>query len=170
MRNLAIVTFALVALLTVPALASTTGSADLLKTFSKQLPAVKRKTSVPILLPSSLPFGAKVPKLYATGTGSKNAWSLGLAGAPNCGGADACFLASFEGKRGGKLPGKSNVKLSGGQPAYYKGVTCGASCSPASLWFTSGGVLYSWQDKDLPANTKPILLRLAAQAIKAGPR
>lgn len=170
MKRYLVLAFALAVSVAAPALASTSGSANLLKTFAKQLPAVKHRTTVPILLPASLPFGGKVPKLYATGTGSKSAWSLELAGAPNCGGADACFLASFEAKRGGKLPGKSNVKLAGGQPAFYKDITCGASCSPASLWFTSAGVVYSWQDKDLPANPKSIFLRLAAQAIKAGPR
>jgi len=170
MKRYLVLTVALAATLAVPALASSTGSADLLKTFAKQLPAVKHKTTVPILLPASLPFAGKVPKLYPSGTGSKNAWSLELAGAPNCGGADACFLASLAAKRGGKLPGKSNLKLAGGQPALYKGITCGASCSPVTLWFTSGGVLYTWQHKDAPANTKAVLARLAAQAIAAGPR
>ena len=154
----------------VPALGATSGSADLLKVFAKQLPAVKKKTVVPILLPAALQFAAKVPKLYATGAGSKNAWALVLSGAPNCGGADACFLASFEGRRGGKLPGKSNLKLAGGQLAYFKDITCGASCSPATLWFVDKGVLYTWQHKDAPRNTKSVLARLAAQAIKAGPR
>ena len=44
------------------------------------------------------------------------------------------------------------------------------SCSPASLWFVYRGVLYSWQHKDAPKNTKSVLARLAAQAIAAGPR
>jgi hypothetical protein len=49
-------------------------------------------------------------------------------------------------------------------------VTCGASCSPATLWFTYRGVLYMWQHKDPPRNAKAVLARLAAQAISAGPR
>ena len=76
--------------------------------------SVKRKTSVLVLLPASLPFAGKVPKL--------------------------------------------------------KGVTCGASCSPATLWFTHRGVLYTWQHADPPKNAKAVLGRLAAQAIEAGPR
>ncbi len=161
---------ALAGLLAVPALASTTQNADLLKAFAKQLPAVKHQTTVAVLLPASLPFAAKVPKLYATGSGNNNGWTLALAGARNCRGANACFLASFDAKRGGKLPGKSNLKLAGGQAARYKGITCGASCSPATLWFVYHGVLYTWQHKDPPANTKAVLARLAAQAIAAGPR
>lgn len=169
-RQTLILSVALAAVLAVPALASTTGSADVLKAFAKQLPAVRKKTTVPILLPAKLPFAGKVPKLYATGAGSKNAWALVLTGAPNCGGANACFLASFDGRRGGKLPGKSNLRLAGGQLAYFKDVTCGASCSPATLWFLDKGVLYTWQHKDAPKNTKSVLARLAVQAINAGPR
>ncbi len=161
---------ALAVLLAVPAIASTTGNADVLKAFAGQLPAVKKKTTVAVLLPASLPFAGKVPRLYPTGSGSRNAWSMDLSGAPNCGRANACFLASFEAKRGGKLPGKPNLRLAGGQPAFYKGITCGGSCSPATLWFVYRGVLYTWQHKDPPANTKAVLARLAALAIAAGPR
>jgi hypothetical protein len=169
-RHAIVLIIALAGLAAVPALASTTQNADVLKVFARQLPTVKRKTTVAVLLPASLPFAAKVPKLYPTGSASKNAWHLELAGAPNCGGADACFLASFDARRGGKLPAKSNLKLAGGQPALYKGITCGASCSPVTLWFVDNGVLYTWQHKDAPANTKAVLARLAAQAIAAGPR
>lgn len=169
-RRLLFLTAVLTTLLAVPALASTAGNANVIDAFGKQIPAVDRKTTVPVLLPSTLPFAAKVPKLYPSGTATKNHWVLVLEGAPGCRGANACFLASFEGTRGGKLPGKSNLKLKGGQPAFYKGITCGASCSPASLWFVDKGVLYSWQHKDPPKNTKAVLARLAAQAIAAGPR
>jgi hypothetical protein len=158
------------AILALPALASSTNNANVIDAFGKQIPAVDRKTTVPVLLPSTLPFAGKVPRLYPSGFATKNAWALVLAGAPNCGGANACFLASFEGKRGGKLPGKSNLRLAGGQPAFYKAVTCGASCSPATLWFVYRGVLYTWQHKDPPKNVKSVLARLAAQAIAAGPR
>ena len=170
MSKLALIATLAAALLAVPALASTTQNADVLKALAKQLPSVKKKTTVAVILPASLPFAAKVPKLYATGAGSRNAWSFELDGAPFCGSANACSLASFEAKRGGKLPGKSNLKLAGGQPAFYKGITCGASCSPATLWFVYRGVLYAWQHKDPPADTRAVLARLAAQAIAAGPR
>ena len=145
-------------------------SVNVLKVFRTQIASIKRHSKVPVILPATLPFAGKVPKVYAAGGGTAKAWSLELDGAPHCGGADACFLASFEAVRGGKLPGKSNLKLAGGQLAFYKGVTCGASCSPASLWFLYRGVLYSWQHKDAPKNTRSVLARLAAQAIAAGPR
>ncbi len=144
---------------------------DLLKTFRTQLQAIRKKTSVPVLLPSSLPFAGKVPKLYATGTAGANHWLLDLSGAPNCNRATACFFASFEGSKGGKLPRKANLRLAGGDPAVFLASTCGASCSPATLWFTHAGVLYTWSDKVLVTNNaKSVLARLAAEAIAAGPR
>lgn len=169
-RQALLVVFGLAAILAVPAPASSTGNANVIDAFGKQIPAVDRKTTVPVLLPSTLPFAARVPKLYPSGMATRNAWALVLAGAPHCGCANACFLASFEGKRGGKLPGRSNLRLPGGQPAFYKPITCGASCSPATLWFTYRGVLYTWQHGDPPKNTKAVVARLAAQAISAGPR
>ena len=171
MRKALVLAIALAAVLSVSALAATATNVDLLKTFSTQLPGITNKTSVPVLLPRLLPFAGKVPKLYVTGTASANQWALGLTGAPNCGGATACFFASFEGKRGGKLPRKANLRLAGGDPAVYQASACGASCGPATLWFTHGGVLYTWQDKVLLAqNAKAVLAGLAAEAIVAGPR
>ena len=150
--------------------ASSANSVNVLKVFRAQIASIKKHSKVPVILPATLPFAGKVPKVYAAGGGTAGAWSLELDGAPRCGGADACFLASFEAVRGGKLPGKSNLKLAGGQPAFYKGVTCGVSCSPASLWFLHRGVLFSWQHKDAPKHTRSVLARLAEQAIAAGVR
>jgi hypothetical protein len=171
MRKALVVAIALAAVLSVSALAASATNVDLLKTFSKQIAAINAKTSVPVLLPGSLPFAGKVPKLYVTGGATARAWDLELAGAPNCGGATACFFASFDAKKGGKLPRNANLRLSGGDPAVYQASTCGASCSPATLWFTHGGVLYTWSDKVLSAkNAKAVLAQLAAEAIAAGPR
>jgi hypothetical protein len=145
-------------------------SIDLLRTFRTQLPKVKKETTVPVLLPHALPLGGRAPKLYADGGGDRRGWVLLLAGAPRCGGANACFVASFEASKGGKLPGTPNARLAGGDPALYVPIGCGASCSPASLFFVHRGVLYSWQVKDPPRGARAALLRLAAEAIAAGPR
>jgi hypothetical protein len=53
---------------------------------------------------------------------------------------------------------------------FYLPIGCGASCSPASLWFVRGDVLYSWQIKDPPRETRNALVRMANDAIRAGPR
>jgi hypothetical protein len=151
------------------ALAGGGQTVNLPKVFAKQVAAVKARTTVPVLLPAGLPLLGKY-RVYASGSATKRSFDLELAGAPNCGGANACFVAMFDGQRGGKLPFKPNVRLAGGDPAYYRHFTCGGSCSPSSFWFTHGGVLYSWQAKDLPKGEKAVFVRMANQAIAAGPR
>ena len=146
-------------------------SINLLKAFRAQLPKIHRTTSVPVLLPRSLPLAGKERfRVYATGGTTRKSWDLELAAAPDCGGANACFIASFEGKRGGKLPRKSNLRLANGDRAVFQDVSCGASCAPASLWFVHRRVLYEWQFKVPPKHTRTVMARLAADAIRAGRR
>jgi hypothetical protein len=143
---------------------------DLLGTFKQQVASMKAKTSVPILLPSRLAVLDK-HKVYAASRAGKSTWDLELDFAPNCGTATACYLASFQGTRGGKLPGMANAKLASGDAAWYHPSTCGASCAPASLYFVHNGVLYSFQDSDLTVKSaKAFMLALANDAVAAGPR
>jgi hypothetical protein len=153
----------------IPAAGATNASVDPARVFAKQIAALNRKTTVPILLPRSLP-GDATRRLYPSAWTVPRGWVLSLAGAPRCGGANACFLASFAGRRGGVLPRPANVRLPNGDRAYYKPITCGASCSPASLWFVHRGVLHAWQLKDPPPGGRAAVVRLAASAIAAGPR
>jgi hypothetical protein len=169
MKRLAL-TLILAGSLTAPAVAATPPrTVNLLQTFGGRLTHVKQVTTLPILLPRTMPLGGTY-RLYASGNATRHSYALSLAAAPNCRGANACFVAQFDGERSGKLPGKPNVKLAAGDPALYHPVGCGASCSPASFWFTHAGVLYSTQVKDLPKGDRAILIRMANQAIGAGPR
>jgi len=153
------------------AIAAPASSIDLLRTFRAELPKIKRATRVPILLPRSLLLaGAPAGRIFASGAVQRDGWVLTLAGAPRCGGANACFLASFEAKRGKGLPQRANVRLADGVRGFYMPIGCGASCSPASLWFVHGGILYSWQLKDPPRKARAALVRMANEAIRAGPR
>ena len=168
MRLLAAAALALVVCAT--AAGGATSTVDVARTFAPQLAKVKRTTKVPVLLPPSLPLlgNYKVfPSLYAV---SRNAFQLELSGAPNCYGANACFIAMFRGERGGRLPGRANARLATGDPAFFHPVSCGGSCAPNSFWFTHKGYLYSWQAKDLRSPEKTALTRMANQAIAAGPR
>ena len=142
---------------------------DVPRILGPRLAKVKAATTVPILLPRTLPLGGRY-KLYASGSGSRTSYVLSLEGAPNCLGANACFVATFAGKRGGKLPGRPNVRLASGDPAIFRLFSCGGSCSPNSFWFTHRGTLYSWQVKDLPKGERAIMIRMANEAIAAGPR
>jgi hypothetical protein len=161
--------FALTLVLCATAAGSSTRNVNLLRTFAPQLTKVKRTTRVPVLLPPSVPlFGTY--KLYPASFATGRTFGFLLAAAPRCGGADACFIASFEGRRGGTLPGRPNARLAGGDPAFFHPISCGASCAPNSFWFTHKGYLYSWQVKDLHKPEKAILIRMANQAIAAGAR
>jgi hypothetical protein len=151
------------------ALGGSTRNVDVVRTLAPQLAKVKRTTKVPVLLPPSLPLLGNY-KVYAAAYVTKNMFDLELAGAPNCLGANACFVAMFQGQLGGKLPGRPNARLANGDPAFFHPVTCGGSCAPNSFWFIHKGYLYSWQAKDLRAPEKATMTRMANQAIVAGPR
>ena len=156
------------AMLAVPAVAQETVTVKPPEVFAAKIDRINARAKGPVLLPSRMTVEAT--RLYTSGGTNRGGWDLELAAAPDCGGANACFVASFEGRRGARLPGRANLRLAGGDPAIYHAFSCGASCSPTSFWFTHGGVLYSWQVKDLPKAPKAILARLAAEAIEAGPR
>lgn len=150
--------------------ARTAASIDLLAAARPTLPAIKRATRVPVLLPGRLLLGGPLRRVYVSGGGTPAGWVLTLGAVPRCGGATACFVASFSADRGKRLPGRSNVRLRGGVRALYQPISCGASCSPASLWFVRGSVLYSWQAKDPPRPVRTSLVRMANAALAAGPR
>jgi hypothetical protein len=133
--------------------------ARLAKPFLPQL----RRSGVAVLLPTRLP-------LYADGLGGRGSFVLGVDAAKDCGGANACFVASFTGERAKTIPGRANIRLRGGFPALFVPVSCGASCAPASLFFRYRGSLYSWQAKDLRGNARATMVALANEALAAGAR
>jgi hypothetical protein len=169
MRRLAVVAVLAGLICTTAAAAPAPRDVDLLKTFAGKLARVKETTTVPVLLPRMLPLGGTY-RLYTSASAARGSYLLSLEGARNCRGANACFVATFEGMRGGRLPGRANVRLAQGDPAIFHLFGCGASCSPTSFWFTHAGVLYTWQVKDLPKGERAILVRMANEAIAAGPR
>jgi len=158
------------ALCAAPALAAGPYNVDLLKVFGPKLAKTRAKTTVPILLPARLPLLDPL-KSYATATATRNAYEFEIDAAPGCHGANACFVATFSGTRGGKLPFKANARLATGDPAAFHGFSCGGSCSPDSFYFTHKGVLYEYQVKDFPQRApKATFVGMANQAIAAGPR
>jgi hypothetical protein len=171
MKRLALVVVA-AALTAVPALAAGPPyNVDLLKVFGPKLRAVKAKTTVPILLPAKLPLLDPLKPPYPSAHGKPNAYEFEIDAAKGCNGANACFVATFSGTRGGKLPFKANARLATGDPAAFHGFSCGGSCSPDSFWYTHKGVLYEFQVKDFPQKApKAAFVRMANEAIAAGPR
>jgi hypothetical protein len=149
---------------------ATAPAADLNALFADTLPAVKAKTAIPILLPDSMP--SDFDALYASGVGSAREYSLGLAAAPDCGGANACFVADFSARTGGTPFGRGKVTLAGGRHGRYQPLSCGASCSPPSISWKQGGVTYTIQAdvEASKATDRQALVKLADDAIRHGPR
>src|ERR1700752_4634086 len=92
--------------------------ADLNALFADTLPAVKADTTLPILLPDAMP--SDYDALYPSGAGSRGEYSIGLAAAPDCGGANACFVADFSARRGGRPFGRGKVTLTGGRHGRFQ--------------------------------------------------
>ena len=143
---------------------------DLLAAARGEIRAVKRTTGVPVLLPRTLLLVERPRAMHVSGQGARRSWVLVVEAVAGCGGANACFVASFEAQRGKALPLPANVRLAGGVRGAYLASRCGASCAPASLWFVRGGVLHAWQVKYPRRPARASLVRMANQALAAGPR
>ena len=156
-------------LLAVPAAAQTITRIDVPATFERQIDRIHARSSVPILLPSRLP--TEEARLYPTGGRSGGGYDLELAAAPDCGGANACFVAMFTAQRGGEALGRTRVRLSNGRRGWFTPTGCGASCSPPQIQWTERGYLYTIQARVGAVGTeRREITRLANSAIIHGPR
>ena len=130
---------------------------------------VKQQTPLPILAPDN--FYSDFDALYPYGGGSEKEYSLGVAAAPDCNGANACFGASFRAERGGHPYGRGKVTLAKGRHGRYQPLGCGASCSPPSISWKERGVTYTIQAKVVGKQTdRQLLSKMANEAIRRGPR
>jgi hypothetical protein len=162
---------AAVALAAVAAPAAGARDVDVAASLGEQVARVATRTDVPVRLPARLALDYD-GRLYASGAARPGSWVLALAGAPRCG-ANACFLASFTGERGGRLAFRRRVPLARGIVGAYKPLACGASCSPPEIRWRQGGALYAIQAKvgvAGAARQRAALVRAANAAIVAAPR
>ena len=168
MRRIALFT-ALFALL-LPASASAAPFVyDVPELVDKPLKAVKKVTSLPVLLPSRLTSEHR--KLYSQGRGRANRYQFTLGAVRGCGTSTACYVAGFSARRGGKAGSGRKVTLAKGLKGVFAKSRCGASCGPASLAWVQGGVLYEVDGKLGTQRTeRKILTRLANSAIRNGAR
>ena len=124
--------------------------------------------------PNSIETGDTKPsKIKAQTFASKGSYELDLGVGSHCGGATACFVAEFTGTKNEKPHFRTKVKLAGGKTGYYKPLSCGASCSPPAIEWRMGKNLYGIQFNSLessPSKVKRLFVKLANQAIAAGPR
>jgi hypothetical protein len=133
------------------------------------LPMVVADSGVPVRVPDTLPLDVAADGLFATGQGRRKGYEFALAGAADCGGANACTFGYLSARKGGRLGARPNVTLTRGIRGVFQPLSCGASCSPPSIIWRQGGVLYDIQLKAVPG-TKRQFIRLANSAISAGPR
>jgi hypothetical protein len=142
---------------------------DLPELFDAQLDRIAPKTGVPILLPQSMPD--EFDEYHATGFGRERRWGLQLGAVEGCGGANACFIASFTGRKGGKPFGERRVKLARGRVGRFQPLSCGASCSPPSIEWKERGATFTIQAKvATQATERRVFKRMANSAIRNGPR
>jgi hypothetical protein len=151
-------------LLATPVLAAS-GLVSLPRVLAAQI-AKAKKGRVAVLLPAALRADAPASRLYGSGGASARGYDIQLAYARNCFDATACFLAEFWGNPGNIFL-KKRVALAHGITGAYAGISCGASCGPASIQWKESGVLYTIQWR---AGTKATMIALADSAIEAGPR
>ena len=142
---------------------------DLPELFAEQIPKLNAKSDVPVLLPQSMPDDFE--EYFPTGSARARRWDLGIGAVPHCGGANACFVAAFSGRRGGTPFGKRAVALARGRRGRFQPLSCGASCSPPSISWKERGVTYTIQAKVVGKQTdRALLVKMANEAIRQGPR
>ena len=167
---LLIACLALVAL-AVPAFgASSEGDVNVPAKFKSLLPKVKAKSGLAVRLPDKIHVFVKPSKTFADGSATRKSYFLELDAARNCHGANACFLATFSGRRGGKPQFKKTVSLAHGITGYFRPITCGGSCSPAFIQWKEGKVLYEIENKGVGKKEKAAMVKLANSAIRGGDR
>ena len=154
-----------------PAFAAGGGTVDVPKKFRTLIPKVEKRSGISMRLPDTLHSYVRPSRTYPTGSATRKSYVLDLGAAPGCRGANACFIASFLGTRGGKPAFKRTVQLANGITGYYKPVTCGASCSPSFIQWKEGRVLYEIEYKGASEKKqKATMVALANSAIRGGDR
>ena len=109
--------------------------------------------------------------LALSGFGRTRGWGLQLGAAPRCGGASACFIATFSGRERGRPFGPQRIELARGRTGRFKPLSCGASCSPPSIEWKERGATFRIQARlGTEATERRILKRMANSAIRRGPR
>ena len=161
----------LAAVAAVPAVAARTHRVDVPAALAPQVKAAKKRTTIPVLLPSRLI--AEQRRLYGGGgrDTTETEYRLRLDAARGCGGANACSVAFFSAVRGGEATNPVEVALAEGITGRFRPLSCGASCSDPSMEWLQDGVLYEIQAMAGTRRTeRRRLTDLANSAIRNGPR
>lgn len=133
--------------------------------FEAVLPQLRKKTKIPLRLPTYLATDAETEPLYATlETITSNRYEIYIDFDPNCHGGAACHHGTVTGEVIKKLPplkGK-RVKLSKNVKGYFVDAECGANCSDSTLTWEQNGYRYS---VGIKAGSMKELVKMANSAI-----
>ena len=137
--------------------------------FARQIAAINRSPAAPpVLLPTSL--GLDAHRLFPSGGPAGRSYDLELGAVHGCGGADACFVASFTARRASSTFGRP-VTVRGASRAGFEPLSCGASCSPPEIDFLVHGIRYTIQARlRTSRRDRATFIAAAESAIAAGPR
>ncbi len=156
-------------LLAAPAAAQTITRVDVPAALERQVDRVNARGHGPVLLPSRLP--TEIARVHPSGRSTRSVYHLELGAAPGCGGATACFVATFTARRGGTPTGRVRVRLANGRRGRFVPTRCGASCSaPRVQWRERGRVFTIRARVGTQRTERRELVRLANSAIINGPR
>jgi hypothetical protein len=160
------------AALVAPASAADSYVLNVPKLLKNEIADLRPIAGVDILVPSTMRVFVKPSRIRGNGVRlDGGGYNIDVGVGSRCGGANACYVANFSAVRGEKPTFTKRVKLRGGRTGYWKGLTCGASCSPAAIQWVQKNVLYEIATKGTTAkNERGQLVALANSAIKAGPR
>ena len=132
-----------------------------------QIADAKARSDVPVWLPATM----TAERGHCSAAAPRHAQlAMGLDAAPDCGGANACFVASFTGERGGTPFGDTRVRLRGGRTGHFTPLSCGGSCAPPQIQWKMGSTLYTIQARVGNKSTeRRMLVRMANSAILHAP-
>lgn len=153
-----------------PAAAQARTTVDVPEAFGSQVADAGDASGLRVLLPHRMTVD--FDEVFPAERSRSGRYLLDLGAVEGCNGANVCFVASFEGRRGKRLGGGREVRLAKGRAGRFKPVRCGASCGPALIKWREGGVRYRIAAKGLldGKNERRGLRKLANQAIRAGAR
>lgn len=122
---------------------------------------------VPVRVPGRLPVDVTAT-LRGTGGTAGGGYVFRIE-TPGCQGANACAVARFAGDPSARVTGPRAVVLVRGIRGRFTPMTCAASCAPPRIAWREDGVTYTLAVRPIGRRHRAELVRLANQAIVAGP-
>lgn len=149
--------------------ASAGGGVDVPHLLAGGVERVNARGLVPVLLPDRLPISA--PRAHGRGGPTKYGYLFQVEADRRCAGEAECTRAYLVAERGALRSPGVRVKLPRGRVGRYLASTCSRSCTPSQVSWQERGATYTIAASVGTARaTRTALVRMAGEAILAGPR